>query len=50
MQRMYNVIWVRDNNGTRGQLNSTPMTHAEACVYMSKITNPAWRRLVLEPA
>lgn len=48
MIRLYNVIWVRDDKGVRGQMNSIPMTHAEACIYISKITNPSWRRLILE--
>lgn len=48
MIRLYNVIWVRDDKGTRGKLNSLPMTHHEACTYMSKITNHSWRRLILE--
>lgn len=48
--RKYNVIWVRDDKGTRGQLNATPMTHAEACAFKSKISNYSWRRVLLEEA
>lgn len=48
MQRMYNVIWVRDGKGTRGQLNATPMTLSEACTFKSKMTDYPWRRLTLE--
>lgn len=50
MQRMYNVIWVRDDKCTRGQLNATPMTHSEACTFKSKHTDYPWRRLMLEEA
>lgn len=48
MSRLYNVIWVRDDKGTRGRLNATPMTHSEACTFKSKITDHAWRRVLLE--
>jgi len=48
MQRYYNVIWVRDDKGTRGQLNATPMTHSEACTFKSKMTDYPWRRILLD--
>lgn len=48
MQRYYNVIWVRDDKGTRDQLNATPMTHSEACTFKSKLTDYPWRRILLE--
>lgn len=48
MQRMYNVIWIRDDKGTRGQHNVTPLTHAEACAFLSKLTQYSWRRDLLE--
>lgn len=47
-ERLYNVIWIRDDNGARGQLNATPMTHREACTFKSKIAVYHWRRVVLE--
>lgn len=47
-ERMYNVIWVCDDKGTRGQLNATPMTHREACTFKSKMTAYPWRRVMLE--
>lgn len=46
----YNVIWVRDDKGTRGKLNATPMTPDEACTFKSKITEYSWRRVLLEEA
>ena len=46
--KMYNVIWIRDDKGTRGQLNATPMTHKEACAFKSKMTDYSWRRILLE--
>jgi hypothetical protein len=48
--RKFNVIWVRDDRGTRGQLNCTPMTHAQACTFKSKLSNYHWRRVLLEEA
>lgn len=48
--RMYNVIWVRDDKGTSGQLNDTPMTHKEACTFKSKMTEYKWRRILLQEA
>lgn len=50
MQRTYNVFWVRDDKGTSGQLNATPMTHHEAYTFKSKITTYPWRRLMLVEA
>lgn len=46
--RKYNVIWVRDDKGTRGQFNATPITHAEACTFKAKLTAYPWRRILLE--
>lgn len=48
--RMYNVILVRDDKGTSGQLNATPMTHKEACTFKSKLTEYKWRRVLLQEA
>lgn len=45
MQRMYDVYWFRASTG--GKLNSTSMTHDEACTFKSKMTNYPWRRLAL---
>ena len=47
-ERMYNVLWIRDDKGTRGQLNATPMTHRAACTFKSKMTAYPWRRVMLE--
>ena len=50
MGRKYNVVWVRDDKGAKGQLNALPMTHKEACTFKSKLTEYPWRRLMLEEA
>lgn len=43
-QRMYNVVRFRDDKGTETQLNATPMTHDEACTFLSKMTKYTWCR------
>lgn len=46
-QRMYNVVRVRDDNGNEVQMNATPMTHDEACTFLSKLTKYKWCRDML---
>jgi hypothetical protein len=48
MSRFYRVIWVRDDRNTRGIMADGPLTHAEACTIVSKITVYPWRRIMLE--
>lgn len=48
MNRKYNVIWKRDDKGTQGRHNLAPMTHREACVFLSKLTKYPWRRDLLQ--
>jgi hypothetical protein len=47
-ERLYRVIWVRDDKGTRGVLAPGPFTHREAVTVMSKITKYPWRRVLVE--
>ena len=49
MERMYNVVrLVEDrsmaNYGKQSQLNGSPMTHKEACTFLSKMTKYKWCR------
>lgn len=49
MERMYNVVrLVEDrsmvNYGKQSQLNASPMTHKEACAFLSKMTKYKWCR------
>lgn len=46
--RMYRVVWIRDDNKTRGVLFPGPLTHREACVALGKVTPHPWRRDMLE--
>ena len=49
MERMYNVYCVVEdkkmqNYGKVLQLNAAPMTHKDACTFLSKLTKYKWRR------
>ena len=49
MKRMFNVCCIVEdkkmqNYGSVLQLNATPMTHKEACTFISKLTRYKWRR------
>lgn len=55
MERMYTVVGVVEcpkmtNYGNIFYLSdeSRPMTHKEACTFMSKVTRYKWRRVQLE--
>lgn len=53
MERMYNVIAVIEcqkmmRHGEKFKMNATPMTHKQACTFMSKLTKHTWRRVMLE--
>lgn len=55
MERKYIVVAIIEcpkmkNNGSKITLSdeSRPMTHKEACTFMSKITKYKWRRVQLE--
>ena len=47
-ERMYRVLWVRDDRKTSGVLFPGPLTHKEAMTVISKTTPYNWRRLMLE--
>lgn len=49
--KKYNVIAVRIDNGEKTYISNTnePMTHKEACTFLSKVTKYPWRREELEP-
>lgn len=49
MERLYNVMRAVENpsmanHGKQSQLNATPMTHHEACTFLSKMTKYNWCR------
>ena len=55
MERMYNVVGIVEcpkmaNHGEKFCLSDAtrPMTHKQACTFMSKLTNYPWRRVMLE--
>lgn len=55
MARLYNVVAIiecprRANYGKKVYLSdvSRPMTHKEACTFLSKLTKYPWRRNMLE--
>lgn len=55
MTRLYNVVAVIEyprmvNHGKKVYLSdvSRPMTHKEACTFLSKLTKYPWRRNMLE--
>ena len=53
MERMYNVVrLVEDrsmvNYGKQSQVNASPMTHKEACTFLSKMSKYKWCRDFLE--
>lgn len=49
MSRMYNVVVINERNGVKVRMNAAPVTHAEGCAWLSKITDLPWRRKQLEP-
>lgn len=53
MSRLYNVVAVIEctkmmRYGEKFKLNAEPMTHKEACTFLSKLTKYPWRRNMLE--
>lgn len=55
MERKYIVVAIVEcpkmkNNGSKIALSdeTKPMTHKEACTFMSKVTKYKWRRVQLE--
>lgn len=52
MERMYNVVRIVEDKSLASfdktvQLNATPMTHHEACTFLSKMTKYKWCRDML---
>ena len=47
-ERLYRILWIRDDKKTRGVLFPGPLTHKEACTCLSKTTRYPWRREQLE--
>lgn len=54
-ERLYNVVTIIEcqkmaNFGKKFYLSdsSRPMTHKEACTFMTKLTKHSWRRVMLE--
>jgi hypothetical protein len=48
--RLFHVIVVRNRDGAKEYMTSTPLNHDEACTVLSKITRHKWRSEQLEPA
>ncbi len=49
-ERLYHVVVIRNDNGEKVYMTSTPVTHAEGCTILSKMTRYPWRREQLEEA
>lgn len=45
---MFNVVVVNNKTNNKTIMNSSPLTHAEACTVLSKITRYPWRTEKLE--
>lgn len=48
MTRMYNVVVINEKTGSKVRMNAAPVTHAQGCTFLSKITDYPWRRKQLE--
>lgn len=48
MSRIYNVVVINQKTGLKVRMNAAPVTHAEGCTWLSKITDYNWRRKQLE--
>lgn len=48
--RRYHVIVINERTGKKVYMTATPVTHAEGCTILSKITDYKWRRKQLEEA
>lgn len=49
-ERMYHVVVINERTGGKTYMSKRPVTHAEGCAWLKKITDYAWRRKQLEPA
>jgi hypothetical protein len=47
VSRLYHVVVIRERDGQVTRMTATPVTHAEGCTIMRKITRYPWRRVQL---
>lgn len=47
-ERLYHVVAVVSKTGEKIYMTSSPVTHAEGCTLLSKLTKYPWRREMLE--
>ncbi len=47
-RRMYNVVVINERTGLKEVMTSSPVTHAEGCTLLGKLTKYRWRREQLE--
>lgn len=48
MQRQYHVVVINEKTGNKVYMTKMPVTHAEGCTILSKLTKYEWRRNQLE--
>lgn len=46
--RMYHIVAINENTGNKTYMTAYPMTHAECCINLTKITKHSFRRIQLE--
>lgn len=46
--RLYNVVVINRKTGNKVVMTSSPVTHDEGCVILSKLTRYSWRIETLE--
>lgn len=47
-ERMYHVVVIVERTGHKERMTAFPVTHAEGCTILSKLTHYSWRREQLE--
>lgn len=48
IMRLFHVVVVNNQTGRKVYMTATPVTHAEGCTLLSKLTKYSWRRELLE--
>jgi hypothetical protein len=48
MTRLYHVVVINRKTGQKVQMTGEPVTHAEGCTILSKLTKYPWRIETLE--
>lgn len=47
-RRLYHVVVIVERTGRKEYMTATPVTHAEGCTILRKLTRYPWRREQLE--